>query len=152
VLLTRWAARRSRTRCCRPSSRTARRTRRIAKTRTTVRRQPCPAARCVAVLRAAVGSLAHSLFTRSISASLTLSLTRVIAYTPAQHVQPFQPVLPRRHGQLSRLPPPPPRRRGLGAARVRSHCRFRIRGTDYVREYGVKWMSGIVQSDNAAEP
>jgi hypothetical protein len=27
------------------------------------------------------------------------------------------------------------------APRVRSHCRFRNRGTDYVREYGMKWMS-----------
>jgi hypothetical protein len=25
---------------------------------------------------------------------------------------------------------------------VRSHCRFRSRGTEYVRESGMKWMSG----------
>ena len=27
-------------------------------------------------------------------------------------------------------------------ARVRSHCRFRYRGTEYVSESGIKWMSG----------
>jgi hypothetical protein len=26
--------------------------------------------------------------------------------------------------------------------RVRSHCRFRSRGTEYVGEYGIKWMRG----------
>ena len=29
-----------------------------------------------------------------------------------------------------------------GLLRVRSHCRFRNRGTEYVSEYGIKWMSG----------
>jgi hypothetical protein len=41
------------------------------------------------------------------------------------------------------LPPP----------RVRSHCRFRHRGTTYVCDCGIKWMSiYVVQSDNASEP
>ena len=37
---------------------------------------------------------------------------------------------------------------------VRSHCRFRNRGTEYVSEYGMTWMRGsaAVQSDNATEP
>ena len=29
-----------------------------------------------------------------------------------------------------------------GELRAHSHCRFRKRGTDYVRENGIKWMSG----------
>ena len=29
-----------------------------------------------------------------------------------------------------------------GCGRVRSHCRFRYRATEYVRKSGVKWMSG----------
>jgi hypothetical protein len=29
-----------------------------------------------------------------------------------------------------------------GATRVRSHCRFRNRGTDYLSESGIEWMSG----------
>ena len=29
-----------------------------------------------------------------------------------------------------------------GGGRVRSHCRFRKRGPEYVSEYGMKWMSG----------
>ena len=36
--------------------------------------------------------------------------------------------------------------------RVRSHCRFRKRGTDYVGESGIKWMSGGTISDSATEP
>jgi hypothetical protein len=35
--------------------------------------------------------------------------------------------------------------------RVRSNCRFRKRGTEYVSESGMKWMR-VVQSDNATEP
>ena len=31
---------------------------------------------------------------------------------------------------------------GLRLAWVRSHCRFRNRGTEYVGESGIKWMSG----------
>ena len=37
-------------------------------------------------------------------------------------------------------------------SRVRLHCRFRKRGTEYVRESGMKRMRGTVQSDNATEP
>jgi hypothetical protein len=46
-------------------------------------------------------------------------------------------------GSPSAEPPPPCaacRRRG--PARVRSHCRFRNRGTEYVSRCGIKWMSG----------
>ena len=32
--------------------------------------------------------------------------------------------------------------RALSVPRVRSHCRFRKRGTDYTSEYGIKWVSG----------
>ena len=43
-------------------------------------------------------------------------------------------------------------RRGRGTgARVRSHCRFRHRGTKYVSDSGMKWMIGSTkrQSDRA---
>ena len=38
--------------------------------------------------------------------------------------------------------------------RVRSHGRFRNRGTEYISKYVMKWMSGNTkrQSDNATEP
>jgi hypothetical protein len=29
-----------------------------------------------------------------------------------------------------------------GVPRVRSHCYFRKRGTEYVSEYGINWMNG----------
>jgi hypothetical protein len=32
--------------------------------------------------------------------------------------------------------------RAWGRRRVRSHCRFRNRSTEYVSEYGMKWMGG----------
>jgi hypothetical protein len=35
-----------------------------------------------------------------------------------------------------------PARRHRGRSRVRSHRRFRDRATEYVSEYGIKWMSG----------
>ena len=54
-----------------------------------------------------------------------------------------------------RPPAPPPgrtRRRARAAARgpgtrprVRSHCRFRNRGTEYVSEYGIKWTRGSLK-------
>jgi hypothetical protein len=41
-----------------------------------------------------------------------------------------------------------------GPPRVRSHCRFRNRGTDYISESGMKWMSGGAkrQCDRALGP
>jgi hypothetical protein len=33
----------------------------------------------------------------------------------------------------------------LAGLRVRSHCRFRNRGTEYASEYGMKWMSGCTK-------
>ena len=32
-----------------------------------------------------------------------------------------------------------------GALRPRSHCRFRTRGTEYVSEFVMKWMSGSTE-------
>ena len=40
------------------------------------------------------------------------------------------------------------------SVRVLSHCRSRNRGTDYIGESGMKWMSisSLALSDNAVEP
>ena len=37
---------------------------------------------------------------------------------------------------------PGSRRRRRSSPRVRPHCRFRNRGTDYISESGIKWMGG----------
>ena len=42
----------------------------------------------------------------------------------------------------ARVPPAMLQRFVRGCARVRSHCRSRYRGTEYVCEYGMKWMTG----------
>jgi hypothetical protein len=51
--------------------------------------------------------------------------------------------MPSRAGGRSHSPALPP------AGRVRSHCRFRKRGTDYLSKSGITWMSGVTtrQSD-----
>ena len=59
-------------------------------------------------------------------------------------------------------PPPDPGRAGNptaggpaatgGGGEVRSHCRFKHRGTDCDSESGMEWWIGSVQSDSATEP
>ena len=52
----------------------------------------------------------------------------------------------------ARLPERGEQRPGERLRRVRSHCRLRKTGTDYISEYDIKWMSSLAQSHNATEP
>ena len=58
--------------------------------------------------------------------------TAILCEAPP-YVQHYDAALGKRGGLRANLVPPAPR--------ARSHCRFRNRGTDHLREYGVQWMN-----------
>jgi hypothetical protein len=55
---------------------------------------------------------------------------------------PTQHRVPRRHRRVPALSHIPLRKRRRHGPKVRSHRRFRNRGTDYLTGFGVKWLSG----------
>ena len=69
------------------------------------------------------------------------------AFSPLLSERDFEarPIFARRGGRVASvvdLVPPGPAPALRTACRVRSHCRFINRGTEFVRDSGIKWMSG----------
>jgi hypothetical protein len=72
-----------------------------------------------------------------------LSPGLVRAQSPLANEPVSHPAQARWRGLSGRAAPAGARRlRRRGRPGVRSHCRFRNRGTEYVSEYGIKWISG----------